>query len=276
MPNLKLHTIHEELLDKRIEIALAGVGGNGSQVLNALPRLDLALRALGHPHGLHCIAFDPDNVSEANIGRNVWSPSDVGQNKALLGVSRVNAYYGTDFDAEPVRYDGHLSYGDADCDILIACVDTRRARASIRKMIEEGSGPRHYHLDLGNGELFGQVVLGEVRQRADRPGTAPRLPFVTDLFPEIADTRQPEVERHSCSLAVSLESQGLFVNDFVARIAVELLRQLLMRGQLAHHGALVNLKTMTMSAIPVDESAWRRFGYGGDAADRQGYARLAA
>ncbi|HQR21913.1 MAG TPA: PRTRC system ThiF family protein [Burkholderiaceae bacterium] len=258
MHSLKLHTIHGHLRDRRIRIVLAGVGGNGSQVLNALPRLHLALRALGHPYGLHCTAYDADDVSEANVGRNIWSPSDVGQNKALLAVTRLNAYYGTDFSAVPEGYG--MANAGRDCDILIGCVDTRAARAEFARMIEEGEGPKSYYIDLGNEEDLGQVVLGEVPGRYCG-SVGPRVPMVHELLPEVADTSRPEINRHSCSLAVSLASQGLFINDFVARIALELLRQLLMRGQIAHHGALVNLKTLSVSAIPVDPGVWTRMGY---------------
>eukprot|EP01031_Cornospumella_fuschlensis_P020928 gene20928-25647_t len=36
-----------------------------------------AMRALGHPCGLHVRAFDPDTVSEANVGRQLYSRADV-------------------------------------------------------------------------------------------------------------------------------------------------------------------------------------------------------
>jgi len=260
-----LHTIHEDLLNKRIHVALAGVGGNGSQVINMLARLDLAIRALGHEHGLSCTAFDADEVSVANVGRNLWSPSDVGQNKAILAVHRLNAYYGLDFEAVPAHYDGDLSFSASDCDILISCVDTRGAREAMREMIGRGEGPRHYWIDLGNGEASGQVVLGEVescrRRRWKATGASPRLPFVTDLFPQVSDTSLADTNRDSCSLAISLQSQGLLINDFVARIALQLLYQLLARGQIAHHGAMVNIDTLRMNPIPVSLAAWERLGY---------------
>jgi len=264
------HTLHGELLDKRIEIALAGAGGNGSQVLNGLARLDLAMRSLGHPFGLHVTAFDADEVSEANIGRNLWSPADVGANKAVLAVSRLNAYYGLDFDAVPSRYDANLEFGSARCDILISCVDTRQARSEMREMILEGTGPDYYWMDLGNFESVGQIVLGEVEPNPMR------LPFVTDLFPEVADVSIPEVNRHSCSLAMSLESQGLFVNDFTSRMALQLLYDLLRKGQIRHCGAMVNLESMRMSPIPIDVEAWRRFGYVPEAAAIRDGEKLAA
>lgn len=275
-----LHTLHGALLQKRVRIALAGVGGNGSQVLNGLARLDLAMRALGHDYGLHVTAFDEDEVSEANVGRNLWSPSDIGANKAVLAVTRLNAFYGLDFDAEARPFDDALDGQSSRCDILISCVDTRSARAVMREMIDSHDAAAHYWLDLGNLESLGQVVLGEVitgrRSNVGGSSDSLRLPYVTDLFPEVADTTIPDVNRHSCSLAIGLESQGLFVNDFTSRIALQILYRLLTRGQIEHHGALVNLDTLRMSPIPVSAAAWRRFGYNAEAAAMQVTEELAA
>lgn len=67
------HSIHGDLLSTRVRVTVAGAGGNGAQVIGMLARLDLAIRALGHPHGLHVTAYDPDTVSEANVGRQIWS-----------------------------------------------------------------------------------------------------------------------------------------------------------------------------------------------------------
>ena len=76
-----MHTIHPSLLRGQVSVALVGCGGVGSQVLTGLARLHKALVSLGHPGGLHVTAFDPDTVSESNVGRQLFSPADVGINK---------------------------------------------------------------------------------------------------------------------------------------------------------------------------------------------------
>ena len=53
-----------------VTVNLIGAGGTGSQVLTCLARLDTALRGLGHP-GLFVTLYDPDTVTEANIGRQL-------------------------------------------------------------------------------------------------------------------------------------------------------------------------------------------------------------
>ena len=54
------HLIEPRLLQRRVRVHLVGVGGNGAQMAARLARLDVAMRALGHPAGLHVTAFDSD------------------------------------------------------------------------------------------------------------------------------------------------------------------------------------------------------------------------
>jgi len=70
------------------------VGGNGAQMATCLARLDIAMRALGHPMGLHVKAFDADRVSEANVGRQLYSAADIGKHKALVTIHRLNQWDG--------------------------------------------------------------------------------------------------------------------------------------------------------------------------------------
>jgi PRTRC genetic system ThiF family protein len=81
------HVLPARYVEDQVTVDLIGCGGNGSQMLTGLARLDRALRALGHP-GLVVTAWDPDTVSEANVGRQLFSPSDVGLNKATVLVHR--------------------------------------------------------------------------------------------------------------------------------------------------------------------------------------------
>lgn len=64
-----------------VTIHVAGAGGTGSQVITNLARMNVALQALGHP-GLHVTVFDPDIITEANIGRQLFSETELGQGKA--------------------------------------------------------------------------------------------------------------------------------------------------------------------------------------------------
>ena len=86
-----------------VTVNLIGAGGTGSQELTCLARLDTALRGLGHP-GLFVTLYDPDTVTEANIGRQLFGPSDLGQNKAQCLVTRINNFFGNDWKAQADIY----------------------------------------------------------------------------------------------------------------------------------------------------------------------------
>ena len=78
----KIHYTDRYLLNPHhpVTVFVIGAGGTGSQVATNLARMSIALQALGHP-GLHVTVFDPDTVTEANIGRQLFSESELGLNK---------------------------------------------------------------------------------------------------------------------------------------------------------------------------------------------------
>lgn len=51
--------------------------------------------ALGHPGGLEVTVIDSDQVSEANVGWQMFYPSDVGLSKATVLVNRINMAMGS-------------------------------------------------------------------------------------------------------------------------------------------------------------------------------------
>ena len=258
------HLIHPKLLERRVAVHLVGVGGNGAQMAACLARLDIAMRALGHPLGLHVKAFDADRVSEANVGRQLYSAADIGRHKALVTIHRLNQFYGLDWEAYPMRYEEYVlarRYA-ASGDLLVSCVDSRSARQTLHRLAWRDANHYDYWLDLGNTESTAQVVLGEPHTGAtSRQGQGPRLPCVTELFPELLDETAPEDNQPSCSVRMSLASQGLFVNDVAVRYAAQLLYELFSRGRLSAHGVVVNLDSKRSGPIEVDPRTWARFGF---------------
>ena len=256
------HLIHPKLLERRVMVHLVGVGGNGAQMAACLARLDIAMRALGHPLGLHVKAFDADRVSEANVGRQLYSAADIGRHKALVTIHRLNQFYGLDWEAHPMRYEDFVlaQRYSASADLLVSCVDSRSARQTLHRLAWRDANHYDYWLDLGNTESTAQVVLGEPQGGA-ASGQGPRLPCVTELFPELLDESAPEDNQPSCSVRMSLASQGLFVNDVAVRYAAQLLYELFSRGRLSAHGVVVNLESKRSGPIEVDPRTWARFGF---------------
>ena len=223
------------------------------------------MRALGHPYGLHVQAFDADRVSEANVGRQLYSAADLGMYKALVTVHRLNQFYGLDWDAYPMRYEDYMEGRriSGGADILISCVDSSAARRKLHQFLFRDHDPCRYWLDLGNTESTAQVVLGQPDNRAvlRNAGDTPRLPCVTELFPELLDETVVEDNQPSCSVRMSLASQGLFVNDVAVRFGALLLYELFSRGGLRQHGVVINLDSKRTGPIEVDPSTWARFGF---------------
>lgn len=73
MKKKKIHYTENYLLSPHhpVSVIVIGAGGTGSQVITSLARMDRALQALGHP-GLYVTVYDPDAVSESNIGRQLF------------------------------------------------------------------------------------------------------------------------------------------------------------------------------------------------------------
>ena len=257
------HLIAPGLLDKRVTVHLVGVGGNGAQMAGCLARLDIAMRSLGHPHGLHVVAYDGDRVSEANVGRQLYSAADVGRHKAIVTIHRLNQFYGFDWSAVPQRYEVAREgrpYGRG-ADILISCVDSRLARRHLHRIAFNGEADFSYWLDLGNTESTAQVVLGQPPGWRRGASSAARLPCVTELFAELLNEDVPDDDRPSCSVRMSLAAQGLFVNDVAARFAAQLLYELFSNGRITSHGVVINLASKRSGPIEVDLNAWARFGF---------------
>ena len=220
--------------DGPARIAVAGCGGTGSQVLVTLARLDAALRALGG-NGLHVDCYDPDKVSPANCGRQVFYDCDVGKFKSMVLAERLRLCFpGFEVQGEPCKFHFY------EYDIMISCVDSRKARRDICK--QRGKF-RLYHIDCGNGADFGQVLFGN--------GTK-NLPWPEVAEPDLV-REGPEDDTPSCSMAEALEKQELFVNDYAARIAGTLLWNLFRRGYTEIRGAYYNLNPVMVNPIKIKE-----------------------
>lgn len=250
-----IHKIHKELLMRTIQIHVVGIGGTGSALLPRLMQLHFAMLALGHPGGLHVTAYDNDTVSESNIGRQGFFPCDVGHNKATLLINRLNMAWGTSWDGIPNR----INKSDRiKTDIIIGCVDTRKARASILGCVESSCA---YYLDSGNGENSGQVILGEIGSPATM-SRLDRLPTVADLFPEMVDpSLDAKDDRPSCSVAESLKKQSLVINMAMVTEIFNLLWTLIRTGELKYSGKFVNLESGISPPIRIDTETWARMGY---------------
>ncbi|MCB1810538.1 MAG: PRTRC system ThiF family protein [Candidatus Competibacteraceae bacterium] len=249
----------ESWLERPVRTLLIGAGGTGSHLFGALIALDHALRSLDHPGGLHVTVYDPDTVSVHNIGRQAFWPADIGQNKALTLVQRANLAMGLDWLAEPQRFCADR-VKLREFDLIITAVD----RAKIRAEIGQGAYQFSYSndetvlwLDSGNSENQAQIVLGH--WQAGR--AVEWIPNVYQLYPELADIDDRATRAPSCSAAESLSRQWLPINRIVADTAQSLLWMLFRQGRVDVHGALVDLRSLSVQPLRCDPQIWAGFGW---------------
>lgn len=256
------HVIHKELVTRAVKVLLVGGGGTGSRMLEQLVCLHRAMIAKGHPGGLQVTLLDDDRVSNANVGRQAFYPTDVGSYKAITLINRANMSMGTTRWNATVGRISTATAGVCNFDLVIGCVDNRTARLAMLRSLERAGGRIRYYLDLGNRKGDGQVVLGEVVSGKRKTDDLNRLPHVGELFPELIDAARDRLEDDtpSCSLAEALEKQSLFINPAVSLFASTLLWQLFTTGELENHGAFVNLDNLTVLPLAIDTETWARFG----------------
>jgi PRTRC genetic system ThiF family protein len=254
---------NEHILDKTchgkrpLKVLVIGAGGNGSGVFLQLPYLHQALRVWGH-QGLRVELMDGDLVSETNCVRQPFATSDVGINKALVLVNRVNLFWGLEWSASPHHFHAaSLKDYNGSPDVLISCVDTRAARATIAKVVCNTKSGVAYWLDLGNGAATGQYILGQPLNDRNRRRRM-RLRTVVELYPEIASPWIGEDSLPSCSAIKALERQEPYTNQVLATSALAMLARLLRYGKIGHHGAFYNAATGRMHSMPVDPELWKK------------------
>jgi PRTRC genetic system ThiF family protein len=241
-----------------LRVLIVGAGGNGSAVLLGLPYLHHAMKVWGHAGGLDVMLADGDLVSETNCVRQPFASADVGLNKAVVLINRVNLFSGLRWQAHPGHFHkDSLKTDSASPHLVIGCVDTRAARQAIQSAVTRTGDSTTYWLDLGNNATSGQYVLGQPLNAANRRCLL-RLRTVEELYPEIADAEAGEDPLPSCSAAEALERQEPFINQVLATSALAMLARLFRYGALTHHGAFYNASTGRMSVLGVDPDLWKK------------------
>jgi len=262
-----VHIVHNYLINPTnpITLNLIGAGGTGSQVLSTLARINQALLALDHP-GLQVNLFDSDCVTEANLGRQLFSHAELGMNKAVALIHRFNRFYSMKWKAFDYNYSKANLYRMEKAkaaNITITCVDSPAARFEIANMLLQVNRQQDvtkvnqplYWMDFGNTRYTGQVLLstiGKIKQpQSQKFQPVDNLPFVTTLFKELLQQASAD-DGPSCSLAEALTKQDLFINSSLANIGSSLLWQMFTEGMLFNKGFFLNIKEFISNPIPID------------------------
>lgn len=237
-------------------VVVVGVGGTGSALARSIARIiyDMNRRGLFTPR---FTLIDPDVVEEKNVGRQMFTPADIGQNKAVLLSRRFNLALGLSSTAIPEHFDPeHHPNGFGT--LLIGCVDNHQARLALSQA--EG-----IWLDCGNHRNSGQVVCGNSSDREEvlrsiermdeREGITFHLPNAALLFPNLLEPEEeteptPDV---SCAELVEAGSQHLLVNDAISTAAAGYVWKLLNREPIHSLMTFVSLDTARPVGISKEE-----------------------
>ena len=260
----KVHFTENSLINPTnpVTVNLIGAGGTGSQVLTALARMNHALTELNHA-GLSVRLWDDDVITEANLGRQLFAESELGLDKSVALINRINRFFGTNWKAETQKFEkdglGKLK-SNMKSEIYISCVDNVKSRFDIAEILNELKIYKNYYrnqckywMDFGNSQFTGQVLLssiGNIKQpNSKKYETMESLPFITEEFGELLKISEAEDNTPSCSLAEALEKQDLFINSTLAQMGSSLLWSLFRNGMTENRGFFLNLKEFKTQPI---------------------------
>tara|TARA_R110000751_G_scaffold89784_1_gene176661 strand:- start:44413 stop:45204 length:792 start_codon:yes stop_codon:yes gene_type:complete len=249
---------NNEFQNKKTKIVIIGAGGTGSELISQIFKINYTLMELGSA-GLDVTLIDDDVVSPTNLGRQSFYHFDLGLSKAKTLIDRFNTFGNLTWKyvVERITPDNINKYIPNNC-VVFTCVDNPIARVTVGEHLEKRQKSEVLWIDGGNSRADGQVVLGSYEQRKDLPYS--RLPSVFDLYGGQLKT-QEYIETESCSHVEAMRSQTLGINNAIALQMTQLFWQLIREGEIMAHGAMVDLKSFTVNALPIDPEIWTMFGF---------------
>jgi len=209
-----MYRLSNDFASHRYTVTIVGCGGTGGFAAEALCRV--------LPREATLVLVDHDRVEERNLTRQCFSREDLGRFKSETLAHRL----ARKFDC-PVGYSTlpvamtELSFPG----LVIGCVDNGLARRDIARASKDMIHYRSWWVDAGNGENYGQVVIGNTdaaRESLPDGDVYYGLPLPTVQKPELLN--QAPRARECASIA---EEQGPTINLTMAAVVVEVVRRLI-------------------------------------------------
>ena len=232
----------------RPNIVIVGAGGTGGFVAESLCRL-----FIGYPATLTIV--DHDMVEPHNLLRQNFYDADVGHHKSKVLAERLSAHYQRpiSYCTQPVRDDGSRITPELihHPNLVVACVDNAEARIALDRLID--CIGHAWLIDAGNGDTWGQVLIGNYRDTQGRrftfqDGRTYRLPSPLVQRPDLA-TDPPDRPRDiDCAAAMDLTDQDPTINHLMAALTVQTVRRL-MAGTLTYMSLYAEQSTGSVSPV---------------------------
>jgi PRTRC genetic system ThiF family protein len=235
----------------RSEILVVGLGGTGSILARHVARMiyDMRERRLDTPERI--VFIDPDVVEMKNVGRQMFTASDVGQHKAQLLATRFNHALGLKIEWANEPFDPETYGGRYQGRIIMGAVDNSEARRAISKA-------HGIWIDAGNHFDSGQVVIGTETELSEfeiaRGHEWRELPNAALIFPELLEPDPVPQRDLSCAELVEIGEQHLLVNEMMAAISAQYLYKLLHRQPVETFLTYVDTSALVMRSVAISKA----------------------
>lgn len=252
-------------------IVQVGVGGTGSWLALSLARILYHARQKGQV--IRLVLVDPDSVDETNVGRQLFSPAEIGVNKAESIAFRLNLALGLDITAVTVpftpktmlwlyrQYQRQPHYSRVRF-VLVGAVDNHQARRAMAEVVAAGKG-HLWAVDCGNARSNGQVLLGNLtdlsRLRVDKLGLCAGLPSPYLQEPGLLEPDREDEPPLSCADLTLREEQSLLINAQTAAVAAQLVYDLVVKRTVHQYAVYFNLEPPTMRSLVLTPTNLARF-----------------
>lgn len=227
-----MYTLNNASSRQHRRVVVVGCGGTGGFAAEGLCRV--------LPADAELVLIDHDRVEERNLGRQNFSPSELGEVKSGALAERLARRYrrAVAYSTYPVAM---VNLRGAD--VVVGCVDNGPARQDIAEGLKRGHGP-FWWIDAGNGDNYGQILIGnlDVGYFSWTDEVCVNLPLPTIQRPELlSQVPQPL----SCADA---PEQGPTINQVMAVYVVEVVRRLL-EGTCPWMQLIVDMQTGTLYPV---------------------------
>ena len=255
-----------------INIILIGCGGTGSYTAQILARMAYHHQNLGTKK-LQLTFIDGDAFSNANIGRTLCCPSDVGKNKAEVLAARYNAVWGLDISAVPDMATRELvqtvmqnsrdrkSWSTSTINIIVGAVDSAAGRQAMHAALDTRTSNAHnYLIDSGNTDHAGQVIFGSTAHLEQLRGAfalasaCTALPAPALIAPALLhdDPTKHENDNADCTSAMLHTQQSLVVTQHQAVIIAEYIDALINKNAITIYMTdIVTTPTIIVRSKPI-------------------------
>lgn len=217
-------------------IRVVGCGGTGGYVAELLCRLFTGRE-------MRLTLQDHDRIEPHNLLRQNFYPDELGEFKSKALATRLSRQFhrAIGYSIYPYKAENERLYDGMDTvsglwathgplDLTIGCVDN----ALARQHMAVGIRGEKWWIDAGNGETWGQVLLGGgppdfSRERSwafTRNGVCHALPLPTVQRPDLLEN-QPDVRPDlDCAAALDLTDQDPTINHMMASLVVQVVRRM--------------------------------------------------